>query len=326
MIFASWQQQLANGFKDPHELLDYLNVSPEVAGLSAAAHHAFKIRVPKIFAQKMRSGDPRDPLLLQVLPHHHETDILAGYSADPLEETQANPIKGLLHKYSSRVLITLTAGCAVHCRYCFRRHFDYKSNAMDRDDVTRMLDYIQSRPDIKEVILSGGDPLLVPDERLGEIVEKIAAIPTIDILRFHTRMPIVLPDRITPEFIDILKKARLQMVCVVHCNHPNELDDAIQTKITALREAGVHVLNQAVLLRGINDNADVLCALSYQLFKTGILPYYLHVPDKVAGTAHFDVDEVTAKKIHQIMRENLPGYLLPRLVREVPGELSKRSV
>lgn len=323
----SWQEELANGFKNPQELLDYLGLDAASVNLSEAAHQAFNTRVPRGFAAKMRAGDINDPLLMQVLPISNEMLDIPGYSKDPLLEIgENNPIEGLLHKYPSRVLLTLTRGCAVHCRYCFRRHFDYQNNTPGKSGLPAMLDYIRANPAIKEVILSGGDPLLLPDDSLKIIIEQIAALDSVEILRIHTRMPIVLPSRMTTGLIKILQETRLQTLCVVHCNHPNELDNVIENQMRALAQSGTMVLNQSVLLKGINDDADILCALSYKLLKTGILPYYLHVLDKIAGAAHFDLEEKIACDLHETMRKSLPGYLLPRLVREVPGELSKMSV
>ncbi len=327
----SWQEQLSSGFKNPHELLDYLNIPEDKITniISEQANKTFKTRVPRAFADKMKLGNIHDPLLMQVLPIHAEMDEsqeILGYSKDPLQETSANPIPGLLHKYSSRVLLTLTAGCAINCRYCFRRHFDYKSNTPGSTGLNAMLDYIRSKKDIKEIILSGGEPLLLPDNILKDMIHQIAEIPSVEILRIHTRMPIVIPERITAELINILQQTRLHTTCVVHCNHPNELDQTSDKHLLALRNSGTHVLNQSVLLKGINDDADTLCALSYRLLQAGVLPYYLHVLDKVEGTAHFDMPTEKVLEIHDSMRKQLPGYLLPKLVREVPGELSKMPV
>jgi EF-P beta-lysylation protein EpmB len=325
----TWQKELAQGFKNPNELLRYLELSPEMMNISEAAHKAFKTLVPKNFVEKMVSGDPHDPLLRQVLPISDEMQELKDYIPDPLQESaekQQRPLPGLLHKYSSRVLLTLTGGCAVNCRYCFRRHFDYQSNRIQKEELANIIDYIQSRPEIQEVILSGGDPLLLNDDLLKAIITAIENIPSIKILRFHTRMPIVLPSRITAEFAALLKNTRLHTVLVVHANHPNELDNTLGDRLALLRSAGTHLLNQSVLLKGVNDNVKTLCQLSYGLLDMGILPYYLHLLDKVQGAAHFDIEEKEALTLHQAMREQLPGYLLPKLVREVPGELSKMPV
>lgn len=322
----SWQEQLASGFKNIDELLAYVGLSSEKVPVSFEAHRDFKTHVPRSFANKIIRNNPEDPLLKQVLPILDEMNEVSGYIKDPLFEKTANPIPGLLHKYSSRVLLTATSGCAINCRYCFRRHFDYTHNRLGYDEFETMLDYIRAHQEITEVILSGGDPLLLQDNKLAEMIEKIAKIASVKILRIHTRMPIVLPARVTPEFISLLQKTRLQTVCVVHCNHPNELDAEVKERMLALRKAGTHVLNQSVLLKGVNDDVEILCKLSYCLLESGIMPYYLHVLDKVKGTAHFDIPEENALKIYRAMRENLPGYLLPRLVREIPGELSKTLV
>ena len=322
----SWQKQLAAGFQNPYELLAYLGIDPHSMDVSDAAHQSFKTRVPEAFAAKMVYGDREDPLLRQVLPLSNETIEVAGYVNDPLHEAEANPVHGLLHKYPSRVLLTLTGGCAVNCRYCFRRHFDYQTNTTGRDGLTAMLAYIRSKKEIKEVILSGGDPLLVSDNVLETIVEGIEELRSVEILRIHTRMPIVLPARVTPGLLNLLKKTSLKTVCVVHCNHPNEIDNSVRQCLLAMRDAGTHVLNQSVLLKGVNDDPETLCQLSYALLNAGVLPYYLHVLDKVQGAAHFDLNDKEALAIHHAMRKKLPGYLLPRLVREVAGELSKMPI
>jgi len=323
IILSSWQALLAEGFKSPDALLDYLGISPESAGMSELAHQDFRTKVPKGFADKMKPGDPDDPLLKQVLPVVDETADIGGYTEDPLSEALANPVKGLLHKYHGRVLLTLAEGCAINCRYCFRRHFDYKHNVSGRTGLPAMLEYIRADETIKEVILSGGDPLLLRDELLKETITAIETIETVKILRIHTRMPIVLPERVTPELVSILAHSRLKVVIVVHCNHPRELDHAIAVRVGHLRSQGIHVLNQTVLLRGVNDNPAILCELSESLFEAGILPYYLHMLDKVKGAQHFDLPAEKALLLYQEMRKKLPGYLLPRLVREIPGEVSK---
>ncbi len=325
----SWQKELAQGFNNPQELLDYVGLSPSAVNISEAAHKAFKTHVPRAFAEKIVKGDPNDPLLRQVLPISDEMEKFLDYVPDPLQEgteKQHRPLPGLLHKYSSRVLLTVTGGCAVNCRYCFRRHFDYSANRIRKEELSNIVEYIQSRPEIREVILSGGDPLLLNDDLLTDIVTAIEKIPSVEILRFHTRMPIVLPSRITAEFVTLLKDTRLHTICVVHSNHPNELDNVLRDNLSSLRAAGTHLLNQSVLLKDVNDKVDTLCDLSYRLLDMGILPYYLHLLDKVQGAAHFDIEEKTAVALHQSMRERLPGYLLPKLVREIPGELSKMPV
>jgi EF-P beta-lysylation protein EpmB len=321
----SWQKKLAQGFKNPEELLQYLELSPESVKLSQEAHQAFKTQVPRGFAAKMKLGDPHDPLLKQVLPISDEMQLNVNYVLDPLQENRP-PLPGLLHKYTSRVLLTVTGGCAVNCRYCFRRHFDYQANHIRSKELDNIIQYIEKQPNIQEVILSGGDPLLLKDDLLKDIIHAIETIPSVKILRFHTRTPIVLPERITTEFVDLLKNTRLHCVIVLHSNHPNELDSQLQTHLMPLRMAGVHLLNQSVLLKGVNDDIHALCTLSYRLLDMGVLPYYLHLLDKVQGAAHFDIPEADAIALHQAMREQLPGYLLPRLVREVPSALSKIPV
>ena len=325
----TWQKELAQGFKNPEELLRYLELSPQIINSSAAAHQTFKTLGPKSFVEKMMKGDPNDPLLRQVLPVSDEMQASLGYTPDPLQEgaeKQHRPLPGLLHKYSSRVLLTLTSGCAVNCRYCFRRHFDYQANRIRDEELANIVEYIKARPDIHEVILSGGDPLLLNDDLLKDTISAIETISTVKILRFHTRMPIVLPSRITSELATLLKNTRLHTTMVLHANHPNELDDTLRNRLSLLRSAGTHLLNQSVLLKGVNNNVETLCQLSYRLLDMGVLPYYLHLLDKVQGAAHFDIEEKLALALHENMRKQLPGYLLPKLVREIPGELSKMPV
>jgi EF-P beta-lysylation protein EpmB len=271
----------------------------------------------------MNRGDPRDPLLLQVLPRAAEADDVAGFTADPLEESARLPAPGLVRKYAGRALVLVTGGCAVNCRYCFRREFPYTESGATRAGVDAALDHVAADPSVAEVILSGGDPLLVDDERLGEIVARIDAIPHVRRLRIHTRLPIVLPARVSAGLVRVLAASRTARVIVVHANHAAELDDSVAAAIRRLAATPATILNQSVLLAGVNDSAAALAALSERLVEVGIVPYYLHLLDRVRGAAHFEVEEPRARQLHRALRDTLPGYAVPRLVREVPGEPGK---
>ncbi|QCO21722.1 EF-P beta-lysylation protein EpmB [Acinetobacter cumulans] len=320
----NWQTQLSNLVTDPAELLELLQLSPEQL-LSGAllASKQFKLRVPRAFVGKMQLGNAFDPLLLQVLPHHLELEEHEGFVTDPLGEEQANQQPGVLHKYKSRFLLTLTGACAVHCRYCFRRHFPYQENLPKQDDWPNIRDYLVSQPDINEVILSGGDPLTLSDRKLQLWIERLESLPQIKFLRIHSRVPIVIPNRINDAFISILKNSRLRIILVVHSNHASELDDFTCSQLSKLVKEQITVLNQAVLLKGVNDSADVLVDLSYRLFDAGVMPYYLHVLDKVKGAHHFDRSPQDIDDIYKAVLANLPGYLVPKLVREIAGEKNK---
>ncbi|OGV40437.1 MAG: EF-P beta-lysylation protein EpmB [Legionellales bacterium RIFCSPHIGHO2_12_FULL_42_9] len=320
----TWQTTLAEGFASSEALLDFLGLPPRLA--CYASERQFKTRVPLGFAQRMKPGDPHDPLLLQVLASPHELDERSDFTPDPLKESIANPLPGLLHKYHGRVLLTLIGTCAVNCRFCFRRHFPYEDNNPGRSGWQAIFDYIRQDSSIHEVILSGGDPLLVTDRMLKEFVTGLTTIQHVKTLRFHTRIPIVLPSRIDESFLDFIKSVSQHVVMVLHCNHSQEINEEVRAACFAMKSAGCVLLNQSVLLRGINDNASVLAQLSECLFDCQVLPYYLHVLDKVSGTSHFDVAEVEVQAIYRALQGVLPGYLLPRLVREIAGEASKTLV
>ncbi len=291
-----------------------------------AADAGFRCRVPRAFADRIIPGDAADPLLHQVLPRAIEADECAGFGPDPVGDAEALRARGLLHKYHGRVLLILTGACAIHCRYCFRRHFPYAEQALGRADLDAALAVIAGDPSIHEVILSGGDPLMLPDARLAQIARSIESLAHVRRLRLHTRMPVVLPDRVDADLIAWLSKSRLPVTVVVHANHAHEIDTAVTDALRRLRDAGVTLLNQSVLLRGVNDSVDALVALSERLFAAGALPYYLHLLDRVTGAAHFEVPEDEAKALHAALCARLPGYLVPRLVREVAGEKSKTCV
>lgn len=321
-VEQNWLTQLANSFTDPTKLMDYLEIAQEEWVDGYEARKLFSQRVPMSFVRRMEKGNPYDPLLRQVLPLKAEFNIQAGYSQDPLQE-QSNAIPGLLHKYKNRALMIVKGGCAINCRYCFRRHFPYQENKGSKSTWQRSLEYIAQHPELNEIILSGGDPLMAKDHELEWLIQAIDDIPHIKRLRIHSRLPVVLPDRVTEQLCASLQNSRLQTVFVTHINHANEINEELQQAIERIRQAGVTLLNQSVLLKGVNDSVAAQVALSESLFDAGILPYYLHVLDKVQGAAHFYVDDDTARAIMAGLVEQVSGYLVPRLTREIGGRKSK---
>jgi EF-P beta-lysylation protein EpmB len=321
-----WQQELSNLITEPEELLQMLGLSPDDVSISADVLRAFPLKVPRPFVARMRPGDARDPLLLQVLPSAQENDDTPGYSFDPLSEADFNPQPGILHKYQGRLLVLAAPHCAVHCRYCFRRHFPYQEKVPGRQVWEQSLQWLAGQPQINEVIYSGGDPLAASDRHLAWLTERISEIPHIGRLRIHTRTPVLVPARVDDSLLAWLSGSRLQKVMVIHCNHANEIDADVVAAMQRLRDAGVTLLNQSVLLRGINDSVAALAALSEALFAAGVLPYYLHALDKVQGVAHFDVDDAQGRSLIGALKQQLPGYLVPRLVREIPGETAKTGL
>ena len=329
----AWRSALAEAITDPLELLALLGLEPaDLPGGRTGVERAaelFPLRVPRGYADRMRRGDPSDPLLRQVLPLGAEAVGVPGFGTDPLGEERALARPGLLRKYDARALLVVTGACAVHCRYCFRRHFPYAEGALHRRAWEPALGEIAADPSIAEVILSGGDPLAAADERLAELAEALAGIPHVRRLRVHSRNPVVLPERVDERLLSWLAPSprnRLRPVMVVHANHAREIDDAVRAAFARLRGAGVELLNQSVLLAGVNDSAAALAELSEALFEAGALPYYLHLLDRVAGAAHFEVSEERARRIAGELAARLPGYLVPRLVREVPGAPAKVPV
>lgn len=320
---ANWQALLAQAVKDPYELLRQLSIDPANFAQLATAGADFPLRVPAPFIARMEAGNPQDPLLMQVLPTAAELERHPGYLTDPLAEGAAVKQPGLIHKYAGRVLLILTGACAVHCRYCFRRHFPYQEHQQSSSEWQQSLDYVAARPDITEVILSGGDPLALNDKRLASLLLALAKIKHLKRLRIHSRLPVVLPQRVTPALVEMLADFDRPVTLVIHSNHANELDPSVGRALAQLKDAGVTLLNQAVLLAGINDQAASQIELAEALFDYGVLPYYLHLLDPVAGGAHFDTSEANALAIYRDMQRALPGYLLPRLVREIPGQAHK---
>lgn len=314
---------MSAAFKSPRELLAYLGLHALTGLICKEAAQSFPFLVTRAYAARITKGDARDPLLRQVLPVDGELLFMPGFSADPLQDITAIAAPGVLHKYRGRVLLITTGACAIHCRYCFRRAFPYSDAQLHKSDEDAALDYVANDASIHEVILSGGDPLLLSDDRLTALLSRLAGIPHLKRLRIHSRVPIVLPSRITPELITLLTATRLRTALVIHANHPRELDGEVAIALSSLRAADVLLLNQAVLLRGVNDRTETLTDLSEALFQHGVLPYYLHLLDKTSGTAHFDLPLRQSLDLYEQLRNSLPGYLLPRLVREQPGQPAK---
>lgn len=321
-----WQTAMSSAITDPAELLQVLALDASLLPIARLVAQQFALKVPHSFVSRMKKGDINDPLLRQILPLGEELNHHPEYSVDPLRENSVNPLPGLLHKYHGRVLLTVAGICGVNCRYCFRRNFPYEDNNPGRGGWEKVIDYIEADSSISEVIYSGGDPLIASDKNLKELTQRIAAIPHVKTLRIHTRMPIVIPMRVTSSLIDFLTCTRLRPVMVLHCNHPQEIDLSIEQAMRKLRDANITLLNQSVLLKEVNDNAEVLIELSEKLFSCGILPYYLHLLDRAQGTAHFAVSEFSAQQLFAELMQKLPGYLVPRLVREVPGAESKTPI
>lgn len=322
---ADWRELWRGAITDAGELLDTLGLR-QLTDRLPAGDAGFALRVPRGFVARMRPGDPRDPLLLQVLPQLAELDDVPGYLADAVGDLAAREAQGVLHKYHGRALLIASGSCAINCRYCFRRHFPYGEEIAAAGQWRQALAHLKTDPSISELILSGGDPLALATPKLEELTRGLAELPQVTRLRIHTRLPVVLPERIDQAFATWLAALPLQKVIVVHANHANEFDAGVDAACARLREAGATLLNQSVLLRGINDQADVLAALSERLFAAGVLPYYLHQLDRVQGAAHFEVDDTRALALVEALRQRLPGYLVPRLVREVAGEGCKRPL
>lgn len=322
----NWQQQLAEAFNNIEDLCHYLHLSIKDLPVSEAAAKNFSLRVPLSFAASMQKNNPNDPLLRQVMPIKDELNIYPGFSNDPVGDLSSATQIGVLHKYQGRVLLINTGSCAINCRYCFRRNFPYSDLQLGKQHENAAIQYIIDNHDISEVILSGGDPLLLNDDRFEKLIQQLSAIKHLKRIRIHSRLPIVLPARITNDFINSLTKSAKQIVLVVHCNHANEINTRVIAGFTLLQNKGITLFNQSVLLKGVNDDATVLCELSEQLFSLGIIPYYLHLMDKATGTGHFDVPETTAIALIQQMQNILPGYLVPKLVMEQAGALSKQPI
>ncbi|WP_166254244.1 EF-P beta-lysylation protein EpmB [Marinobacter salicampi] len=320
----NWRQQLTDSITDPAVLLETLGLDPQRwLGGARAGHQLFPVRVPAPYLARIRYGDPHDPLLRQVLPLTAETDTVAGFVTDPLEEASATAATGLIRKYKSRALLMVTGQCAINCRYCFRRHFPYEDHRLSPQQRRTVLETLESSPEINEIIFSGGDPLVANDRLLAQWAEQLAALPGIKRLRIHTRLPVVIPARVDAALLGWLDQSPLQKVMVLHINHPNEIDHQVRAALSSLQAAGVTLLNQSVILKGVNDDSAVLAELSESLFASRVMPYYLHAFDPVAGAHHFDTSDEVARGLVRELQAILPGFLVPKLVREIPGQMSK---
>lgn len=317
-----WQRQQADLITDPAELLALLDLEAASLPESLAAAMDFPVRVPRSYLALMEPGNLDDPLLRQVLSVPDELVEQPGFSADPLDEAEHTAVPGLLHKYHGRALLVVTGACAVHCRYCFRRHFPYQTHLSGKR-WEQALEWLAARTDINEVILSGGDPLTLSNRRLEQLLEALAGIPHLRRLRIHSRTPVVIPERLDSGLKGLLSNPRWQTVLVLHANHPREISPALAERCRDWRSTGITLLNQSVLLAGVNDRAETLADLSDALFDAGVLPYYLHQLDAVQGAAHFAVPDASARALHADLRARLPGFLVPRLTREEPGEPAK---
>ncbi|MFA5685243.1 MAG: EF-P beta-lysylation protein EpmB [Lysobacteraceae bacterium] len=320
-----WRRLWRASIREPAALLASLGLE-SLAARIAPGQAGFPLRVPASFVARMRHGDAHDPLLRQVLPLDEELRIAPGFALDAVGDGAAKAGRGVIHKYEGRALLIATGSCAIHCRYCFRRHFPYAEETAASDGWQPALDALRGDPSITEVILSGGDPLSLSTAKLGELTEALAGIAQLRRLRIHTRLPVALPERVDAALSQWLGDIPLQKIVVLHANHGNEIDAAVTRACADLRASGAHLLNQAVLLRGVNDSVEALAELSEKLFAAGVLPYYLHQLDRVVGAAHFEVPDSRARELVDAVRARLPGYLVPRLVREVAGEAAKQPL
>ena len=320
-----WRELWRQSITDPQVLLRRLDLE-HLADRLPAADAGFPLRVPPGYLARIRPADPTDPLLLQVLPQLAELDQTEGYRLDPVGDMPALASHGVLHKYQGRALLIASGSCAIHCRYCFRRHFPYAEETAAAGQWQEAVDYLRGDDSISELLLSGGDPLSLSNAKLAQLTPQLAGLPHLKRLRIHTRLPAVLPERVDAGLLEWLEALPLQKVVVLHINHPREIGPEVAAACSRLRAAGVTLLNQAVLLRGINDDADTLAELSETLMACGVLPYYLHQLDQVRGAAHFEVDDALALALIEALRGRLPGYLVPRLVREVAGDPAKRPL
>lgn len=320
----NWKQSLSESFRSIQELRKFCEL--DVNRLAVGSEAGFPLRVTKYYASLIEKGNDQDPLLLQILPDQQESQHMPGYKLDAVGDLKAMPVAGLIHKYANRVLLTLTGACPIHCRYCFRRHFPYSDARLDTGPESPVIEYLSQHREIKEVILSGGDPLMLSDEKLSALINQLNQIPHIQYLRLHSRLMSVLPDRINDSFIKAIQKFDGKVSFVSHINHPNEISNINQQSFKLLTQQGFQLLNQSVLLKGINDSSETLITLSYKLYDSQILPYYLHTLDKVQGAAHFDLGSKRQCQIHSEMRNNLPGYLVPKIVNELSGQQAKTPV
>ena len=325
-LHSDWKTELSHCVNSIDELLNQLGLKAEDLNATEQAATEFSIKVPQSFVQLMEYGNPNDPLLKQVLPITSELQVDNNFSTDPVDESSFNPVPGIVHKYRNRVLMIISPNCAINCRYCFRRHFPYDENRQSKQQWLKALDYLKTKPEINEVIFSGGDPLAANDHFLRWLTAEIESIQHIKRLRIHTRLPVVIPSRVDDQLLNWLGNTRLKPTLVLHINHANEIDEALRQGVDRLKKSGITVLNQSVLLKGINDNSDQLISLSEKLFDAGIMPYYLHMLDPVQGASHFDVSMDRAVEIFRQIQTELPGFLVPKLVQERAGERSKSLI
>ncbi len=319
----SWQKSLSHAIRSPEELLEKLKLDIGQFDIPKEAFNNFLLLVTESYLNRMERGNPKDPLLLQVLPTGKELVSPPGFTEDALHEKDSHFARGLLKKYHHRALMITTGTCAIHCRYCFRRHFSYLDEPRQWEDWKPAFEAIEKDSSIQEILLSGGDPLILNDSRLEKIIKRLEEIPHIKRIRIHTRIPVVLPSRITSNFLELFLNSRLTTFMVIHANHHHELRDDAAESIRKIVRSGIPVLNQAVLLKGINDSKEEQFQLCEGLINLGVIPYYLHQLDQVEGTSHFETEETLGKEIIQFLRENLPGYAVPQYVREIPGKMNK---
>ncbi len=318
----NWRTTLSHAFSCNDELMSALHLPPD----TATQVQDFPLRVPRSFVNRMQPGNPDNPLLRQVIPTAEELQDIAGYSSDPVDDLGHTIAPGVVQKYSGRALLIVTGACAIHCRYCFRRAYPYAKGSLSRKDFQAAIDVLTADTTIEEIILSGGDPLTLTNNKLQALLSALSIIPHIKRIRIHTRIPIVLPERIDQQLVDLISACPQAVIMVIHCNHAEEIDNSVALAMTRLTRGGVTLLNQSVLLHGINDSVNTLTKLSIRLFEIGVLPYYLHQLDPVAGAAHFNVEDTRAIELINAVSGQLPGYLVPRLVREIIGGSAKQSV
>lgn len=319
----NWVLEIKHAIKHLDVLASELNLDKEALQTGNSAHQAFSLMVPRPYLERIEKGNQLDPLLLQILPLQQEMEQVQGYVKDPLAEKEHNPKKALVHKYSSRILVITSGTCAINCRYCFRRHFPYADNHLSQSEWSSLIDYLQCHPEINEVILSGGDPLMIKDKQLAQRIAALEDLPQIKRLRIHTRLPVVIPSRINPEMLEWIKQTRLKIIMVWHINHANEIDEYVAEAAAKLVKAGVKLFNQGVILKNVNDTPEAQVTLSEALFDADILPYYMFTLDPVEGAAHFDISLDDAKLLMGKVAAKLPGYLVPKLAKEIPGKSAK---